>query len=263
MAQHTPESSEERNGASAKAPKTLQWVYRARNVFNWVAVSIDTAVMASLAIVLSFFEKDGERSYHAGRWWSLMNLYGIGGRWKVLGLEKVDRNEPYVVMVNHSSHLDVWAIFCGLPLQIRWVMKQELRKVPIFGLACERMGHIYVQRGNSAQAKRSMQLAARRVANGASVVFFPEGTRSQDGTLQRFKKGGFRLAIESGVPILPVTISGTREMLPAGRNWAKPGRIWMVIGDPIPTTGKTLADMEELMEKTRAAIEAGRVSSTG
>lgn len=239
-------------------PRLRDALHLARNALNWPMVAVDTAVFGTTAIAVSLFEKDGERSYHVGRSWAVANLRAIGGSWEAEGADNIDRSQPYVVMVNHSSLLDIWAIYATLPLQIRWVMKQELRKVPIFGYACERMGHIYVKRGHSEQAKRSMRLAARRVAGGASVVFFPEGTRSLDGQLRPFKKGGFRLAIDAGVPILPVTVNGTSKMLPADRYWASPGQIRVVVSEPISTRGFTLDDMGELMERTRRSIESGR-----
>lgn len=228
-----------------------------RSVANWTLTAVDTVAFGSAAIGLSLFDPDGTRTYHIGRAWSVFNLAMMRSKVSVQGLENIAPNTPYVAMVNHSSHLDIWAVYHGLPLQIRWVMKQELRKIPIFGTACARMGHIYVQRGDTDSARRSMEDAAERIAAGTTVVFFPEGTRTRDGQLRKFKTGGFRLAIQAQTAILPVSIAGTGGMLPPGAWRFRPGPIRMVVGAPISTTGLTLEEMPALMEDTRGSIEAG------
>ena len=189
--------------------------------------------------------------------WARANLKMVRVRIEAQGQEHIVPAQPYVLMANHQSHLDIWALFDALPIDFRWVMKQELGRIPVFGAACARAGYIFVQRGNSESAARSMALAAKRIAAGATVVFFPEGTRSRDGLLGAFKSGGFRLAIEAGVPILPVSIDGTARLLPRGEWRYRPGVARVTIGVPIPTRGCTLEDLPRIMETTRDALLAG------
>jgi 1-acyl-sn-glycerol-3-phosphate acyltransferase len=231
--------------------------HTAQAVAEWFVFAANTSVLGSTAIAVSLLGKGGNLTHHVGRFWGRVNLAFFRGRLQVTGREKLVPDQPYVIMSNHQSHIDILTVYTALPLQIRWVMKQELRKMPIFGYACERMGHIYVQRGNSESARASMAAAARRIAKGTSVVFFPEGTRSRTGRIGRFKTGGFRLAIEAGVPILPVSIWGTRHMLPPNEWKVRSGPIRVTISDPIPTDGLVLEDMADLMARTRKAILAG------
>lgn len=230
----------------------------ARGATAWGVTASNTAALASAAIGLSVVDPGGFKTYHLGRFWARLNLRLLRSTLTVVGREHVRRGQPYVAMVNHNSHVDIWAVYAALPLSIRWVMKQELRRIPIFGYCCERMGHLYVERGNSDSARRSMQQAAASIAAGTTVVFFPEGTRSRDGELRSFKTGGFRLALQAQVPVLPVGIHGTREMLPAGEWRPRRGHIGVAIQPPIETRGRDLESLQPLVDQTREAIERGR-----
>ena len=224
---------------------------------GWAGTMVNTSILGTTAIGVSLLDPTSERVHPVAVAWARLGLRMVRSRTEVHGVDRLAPNQPYVVMANHQSHLDIWALFDTLPVQFRWVMKQELRKIPIFGLACERAGYIYVQRGNSESARTSMQLAADRIAAGATVVIFPEGTRTHDGKLLPFKSGGFRLALQAGVPILPVSIAGTSQMMPRGSWRYAPGLARVVIGDPIPTADRSLDDLTPLMDETRAAIELG------
>jgi len=223
-------------------------------------VAADTSLLGNLVIGMSLLGRSGDEAHRVGRFWSTLNLRLLGFEVTSEGAERLVPDQPYVVMANHQSYLDIWSVYAAVPLSIRWVMKQELREVPVFGLACERMGHVYVERGNRESAQTSMQVAADRIASGTSVVFFPEGTRSKTGDLGPFKSGGFRLAMAAGVPILPVTLNGTRELLPNGAWRFRTGRIHVVMGEPIPTAELGPEGLEPLMQRTRDALEAGRRS---
>jgi 1-acyl-sn-glycerol-3-phosphate acyltransferase len=224
---------------------------------GWGFLALDTAALGLAVIATSALPGGERRAYAIGRFWALANLRALGADIDVRGREHVDPERPYVVMVNHQSHLDTWAIVAALPMHLSYVMKQELRKIPVFGYGCERLGMVYVQRGDRESAKRSMAEAARKVAAGRSLVFYPEGTRSRDGRLGKFKTGGFRLALEARVPILPVSIAGTRALFPPDSWRFRGGHIHVVIGEPIPTTEMGPDDLETLMSRTRAAILAG------
>jgi len=142
-------------------------------------------------------------------------------------------------------------VYGWLKLDLKWVIKQELRKMPGIGLGCEKAGHIFVDRRNPKQASRAIRAALARLGNGVGILFFPEGTRSLDGRLLEFKKGAFRLSQDQGIPILPVTLVGTRDVLPARSLLPFPGSVRMIIHPAIMPRDKTV---EELIDETRRAI---------
>ena len=173
---------------------------------------------------------------------------------RVEGREHVDPDRSYVVVSNHQSHFDILVLYGWLGVDLRWVMKQELRSIVGLGAACAALGHIYIDRSDHQAAIRSINAARERISAGTSVIFFPEGTRSDDGRLRRFKKGAFRFAIDAGLPILPVTVDGTCEVLPARRYDLRPGRARLVIHEPIPTNGLATSDLPELADRVRQTI---------
>jgi 1-acyl-sn-glycerol-3-phosphate acyltransferase len=161
---------------------------------------------------------------------------------KVRGKEHVNPEKAYIVVSNHQSIFDVCALIGYLPLQLRWVVKAEIRKMPVFGYALQCMGHIYVDRVRGDSIRRSIEKAAQKIKEKTSVVFFPEGTRSEDGKLLKFRKGGFMLAQKSGCPILPITINGSRFVLPKNTLDLMPGKIEIRIHRPIASTGAPALD---------------------
>lgn len=167
---------------------------------------------------------------------------------------------PYILMANHQSHIDVALLlkYAGVP--IRFVAKKELLYVPVFGLAMWAAGHIPIDRRNREHAIQSLKAAAKRIRDGANVLVFPEGTRNQnpDGELLPFKKGGFMLALEAGVPIVPIGIAGTAERLPPHRLIVNPGPVCFRVGKPIPTAGRGPEARDALMQEVRDAITAER-----
>ncbi len=219
---------------------------------------LDTALLGILTILASYLDPTGRRVHYIGKFWSRMNLMLSGVRVRMVNREVIDPGQPYIIMSNHQSHYDVWALIAFLPLQLRWVMKMELRKIPIFGLGCERMGHIYIDRSHPDLAYKSLETAAEKIRSGASVVFFPEGTRSPDGRLLPFKKGGFNIALTAGVPILPVTIRGSRHVLPKGSAAVRPGTIELILHAPVFLDGYSQENRQELMDKIRETIESAR-----
>jgi 1-acyl-sn-glycerol-3-phosphate acyltransferase len=172
----------------------------------------------------------------------------------VRGAGHADPARTYVVVINHQSQWDILLVYGWLKLNLKWVMKKELRKIPGLGLGCEKAGHIFVDRSNPRAARKSVMEALERLGNGVGILFFAEGTRSNDGRLLPFKKGAFRLAIEQQLPILPVTVSGTRDILPARTLRIFPGRGTMTIHPPIEVEGMDVNDMDKLIEQSRAAI---------
>jgi len=172
----------------------------------------------------------------------------------VEGAENADPNRTYVVVLNHQSQYDIFLVYGWLKLDLKWVMKAELRKLPGVGIGCEKAGHIFVDRSNPEQARQAVTEALGRVGDGVGILFFAEGSRSASGKLLPFKKGAFRTAVSQQLPILPVTIDGTRN-LQRPRSWiVRPGRARLVIHPAIEVAGDDAADVRDLMNRTRDAI---------
>jgi 1-acyl-sn-glycerol-3-phosphate acyltransferase len=201
--------------------------------FYLISVIINTFLLGSLIIILSPLDRSGNFVHYIGKFWSRLNIYLGFCRVKVRGKEHLDPERAYIVMPNHQSFFDVLALIAYLPLQLRWVVKAEIRKTPLFGYALQRMGHIYVDRVRGDSIRRSIEKAAHKVKGNTSVVFFPEGARSEDGRLLKFRKGGFILAQKSGCPILPITLNGSRFVLPKNTLDLMPGKIEIRIHRPI------------------------------
>ena len=186
-------------------------------------------------------------------WWGTESIRRSGIQLRVVGREHLDGG-PFLVMSNHLSHFDVPMLFAGVGGNLRMVTKTELFRIPGWGRAMRQAGFIEIDRKNRARAIASLERAKYTLKSGINVWIAPEGTRSRDGELQAFKKGGFVLAGEMGIPILPVAIHGTHEILPPSTLRALPGgSVGIVIGEPIETVGR---EREALMEETRAAILA-------
>jgi len=172
----------------------------------------------------------------------------------VEGAANADPERTYVVVINHQSQYDIFLVYGWLDLDLKWVMKAEIRKIPAVGIGCEKAGHIYVDRGNPEQTRKAVSDALERVGNGVGILFFAEGSRSLDGKLKPFKKGAFRLAASQGLPILPVTIVGTRNIQRPKSMMILPGKARLVIHPAIEVKGDDAQSIRELMTQTRAAI---------
>ncbi len=213
-----------------------------------------TVLFGSLAVLLSFVLPPGLAGRLTGVVWGRLVALITPVRVRVEGRRNVRPGQSYVVVCNHRSQFDILVLYGWLGVDFRWVMKQELRRVPVLGVACARLGHIFIDRSQRARALASIEAAKARIAGGTSVLFFPEGTRSSDGSLLRFKTGAFRFALDLGLPVLPVTIVGTRRILPPATLDMKPGRARLVLHPPIPVEGRDPEDFQSLLEEARAAI---------
>lgn len=198
------------------------------------------------------------RYYHwAARTWSRWLLFANGTRVDVEGIEHVALDRPQVIAANHVSWFDVLAIAAVLPKRFRFVAKQELGRVPIFGAAWKAAGHISVDRSDTQSAIASLERAGQLMrADNSAVVIFPEGTRSPDGRLLPFKKGGFMLALVTGAEIVPAAVSGSRAMLPKGSWRVRGGRITLRFGPPIATVDYDEGARDALIAAVRRQIAA-------
>ncbi len=232
------------------------WVlYPLMRPFYLISLILNTLILGLVIIAISPFDRKGNLVHYIGKFWSLLNVYIFGTRLAVRGKEKIEKGHTYIVMSNHQSLVDPWVLIGKLPLQLRWTIKTEVKKIPIFGYALERMGHIYVGSRRRKDTALALEGAVQKIREGSSLVIFPEGTRSNDGHLQKFHKGGAIIAIRSGVPILPVTINGSRFMLPKGTLALMPGKIEVIVGDSIDPGMFDENRKDELMSVVKSAIQ--------
>jgi 1-acyl-sn-glycerol-3-phosphate acyltransferase len=226
-------------------------------VLRYTLIALYTVFWASVACVEALLGFGGVGGLHAGRTWARWILWTCRVPVGVEGLENIAPGQSYVVMPNHQSAFDIAAIAATLPLSWRFVAKRELTRIPFFGWGLLAAGHIVIDRRDNESAIRSLKAAAEQVRSGTSVIVFPEGTRSLTGEVGPFKSGGFHLAIEAGVPILPATISGSRRVAPPKSLRARSGQIVVRYGKPIPTEVLADGDREHLKQEVRRAILAG------
>jgi 1-acyl-sn-glycerol-3-phosphate acyltransferase len=261
-ATHAPAGNEAVREADAKeAPRTapprrpalLNYIH---SVIAIPLIYLYTIVMGSISLLLSLYDPAGRRQHWCARSWCRMIARTAGARVRVHGEQHIRPGTSYVFLSSHQSYMDIPAMLGYLPAQLRIAAKKVLFRIPFMGWHLTRAGHIPIDRSSTANAVSSMQRAAGYVKNGICAFVFPEGTRSRDGRLHAFKKGGFKLAMQAGVPIIPVTIIGSRRNLPPDEIIFRPGPIDMYVDAPIPTTGLTDADLEPLM-KTVYDIMAG------
>lgn len=226
-----------------------------RWLYFYPILILDTAILATIAVVVAVFVSPKASSRWLGFIWARLNSMLTPMLVKVSGRENIKKGKSYVVIANHQSHYDIWLIYGWLGLDIKWVMKKELRKVPGLGIAAEKMGHIYLDRSDTHKAIESLKIAKERIKDGSSIVIFPEGTRSVTAEMLPFKRGAFKMALEMNLPILPVSIIGTREILPAQSLKLLPGKAQLIIHPEVDTTKYSNVTIEQLINDVRTAIE--------
>jgi 1-acyl-sn-glycerol-3-phosphate acyltransferase len=232
--------------------KNLLYAIQTVIIVIWVLVA--TLGVGSAVILVSFFSRTGNVAHLMARLWANSILWVARAKVTVTGAEKIDPTRSYIYMPNHQSNADIPLLLGRLPVQFRWLAKAELFKIPIFGRAMRGVGYISIDRSNRKSAFASLAKAAETIRNGASVLIFPEGTRSQDGKILPFKKGGFVLAVDSGVPIVPIIIHGTRESMPKGQFSIRPIPVTMDILEPVETSDYTRKTKDALLEKIRSTL---------
>jgi 1-acyl-sn-glycerol-3-phosphate acyltransferase len=218
-----------------------------------IAVAV-TAFMSTCAFLFPLISPGENKVHRIANLWARMLLWLTSTRVDVIGRENVRIGKPHIFMANHQSDFDILIELAHIPGQFRWIAKKELFKIPVFGKAMRNAGYIEIDRQNHEKALKSLDEAARKIREGKSVVTFPEGTRSKDGTVRPFKQGMFHLAIESGVPIIPISIIGANEIMPKRSLNVKPGRITMVIDRPVDVSAYTVETRALLIERVRSII---------
>lgn len=210
-----------------------------------------TIVMGSISLVASLFDSSGRKQHWCAQTWCRMIARTTGARVRVHGAEHIKADTSYVFLSTHQSYMDIPAMLGYLPAQLRIAAKKELFSIPFLGWHLRRAGHIAVDRSSRADAIATFQRAAAEIRGGICAFVFPEGTRSKDGALLPFKKGGFKLAMQARVPIIPVTIIGSRQILPRDSIIFRPSPIDMFVDAPINTADLTDDDLETLMQTVR------------
>ena len=213
-----------------------------------------TLFCSTCAVIAGLVDHSGRSGHACARFWSRWSLFVARINLAVTGLELVPTSGPVIYMGNHQGNFDIHALTLAIPRTFSWIAKEELFRVPVFGSAMRRAGYIPLDRSDGRKALKSMRLAAERIASGTSVVIFPEGTRTLDGSLLPFKRGAFLLATRAGVPIVPFTINGSMQRNPRNRLELYPGTITVSFAHPIDTVG---VPEGELMEQVRLAVADG------
>src|SRR5438067_6242036 len=239
-----------------------------RTLWFYLVVVVSSVIHATGVIVAALLgvkrRPGGGGVYDWGtKDWSRQVLWAAGTPVRAEGLDRIP-DRPVLYAANHSSMFDIWALAATLPGSVRMVAKQELARIPLLGRAMVTAGHLTIDRAHPARALEAYRRAAEVIRSGTSALLFPEGTRSRTGELLPFKNAPFGLAIAAQVPIVPVYVHNTFQILPKGRWRLRRLPIRIRIGEPIPTAGLTLDDRETLRDRVRAAIEAlrARVDST-
>jgi 1-acyl-sn-glycerol-3-phosphate acyltransferase len=215
-----------------------------------------TAVCATFSLLGSLVDAGGRWQHACARTWSWLILKTSFIRLRVEGLENIPRGQTVIFCSNHPSAMDIPILFVALPVQFRFLAKRELFRLPFLGWHLQRSGHIAVDRGRPHEAKHSFEEAAAKIRAGASVVLFPEGTRSRSSELLPFKNGSFYLAIRAGVPVIPITIKGSRHVLEPDTLHVCPGEVRVTIHPPISTADLTPNDVAVLSNGVRERILA-------
>ena len=217
-----------------------------------------STLFAAVFTIICFPWKNGKAPRAVQVFWSRSVLWFLLVPIKVTGAENVDPKQSYVFVANHQSFLDVFAVYGWLPNNFKWMMKKEIRKVPFVGTACAVAGHIFVDRSNPRAAVQSVDLIKKELVDGISTVIFPEGTRTKTGEMGRFKQGAFKIAMDMGLPVVPITLNGFFKAMPSGKPFVNPcSKVSLHIGKPIDISQFT--DINEAMAIVREKVQGGLV----
>jgi len=226
-----------------------------RTLFAWLIGTAYTLFWSSLGILTWPLSPRGDLYLRFARTWSSWILGSLGIPLVVTGAERLDPDRPYVFMSNHRSVFDIFALFLALDQRLRMVAKRALFFIPVFGWSMGMCGFVPIDRSNRERAIRGLERAARRIRGGLSVLVFPEGTRGSGRALLPFKKGVFVMALEAGVPVVPVVVSGTEEIMPSGSLRVGRGSIAVAVGEPIDLAGRGRSDRDWLMSEVRREMQ--------
>jgi 1-acyl-sn-glycerol-3-phosphate acyltransferase len=230
-------------------PKMIRFLWL--NAF----IAVCTTIFCLWGFLVSIFDKDGRKiHFYVAVPWSKVVLWVCGIKVRAKGQENIDSSVPRIYVTNHQSYFDIFALLANIHVDFKFIVKQELMRIPLFGFAMRKAGYIGIERDDMRKAIKSMNKAAEKIKGGVSILIFSEGTRSTDGRLQSFKRGGFHLACKSGCDIVPVTITNSYRIVPKGSLKVNKGSIDMQIGKPISVKGYTKKNVSQLIDRVRGAM---------
>ena len=243
---------------SRRRSKILWLLYQP---YKWLVFApllvLSTCFFVGLGVIVIIIFDDRTANKTTGAWWSRFNAFMTPMRVEVTGREHVKEGQSYIVVSNHQSLYDIFVLFGWLRMDLKWVIKKELRTFPVFGYAAEKGGNVLIDRSNPKEAYESLQKAREKIMGGTSLIVLPEGTRSRTGELGEFKRGAFWLAEQLGVPVLPITIINTRNILPPDTLDLYPGRAVMKIHPPVDVGQYELDSFDMLIADVRNTIDLG------
>ncbi len=236
--------------------KVLSFIYQ---IFIWLPLFLVLTILTAVIVTIGCF-CGGEKffAYYPGMLWSritcIISLCPI----KVTGKEKLNKKQSYIFVANHQGSYDIFLVYGYLGHHIKWVMKKSLRKIPFVGKACEMAGFIFVDNSNPKAAVKTIEEAEKKLVGGASVVIFPEGSRTPDGKMRIFKKGAYQMALDLKLPIVPITINGSFDVMPIHSYFLNPHKMELIIHDPIDTAQYVSEDMRQLTTNIRELLTESR-----
>ena len=230
-----------------------------RTVF-WLipAITVYTLVLGAVSLASAVFDRRGHVAHWCARTWSWLILATTGVRVRTNGIDRMPADGSFVFVSNHQSIYDIPILFVNMPFQLRIIAKASLGAFPVLGWHLRFAGHLLVDRARAGVS--TLRQVRRLIQDGHSLIVFPEGTRSVDGRVGRFKGGLFLVAAEAGLPVVPVAVIGSRHVMRKGRLMTCPGEVELVVHAPIPTAGLGRRDVRSLTDRVHAVI-AGTVSS--
>ncbi len=232
------------------------FLYRIYQIFIMAPILlVATILTASITIILSMIGMGRWAGYFFPHWWARLFCVLTLVRVTVVGRENIDANTSYVFVANHQGAYDIFSVYGYLNHQFRWMMKKALEKIPLVGYSCKVSGHIMVDNSTPASTRETLEKAEKQLQGGMSLVVFPEGARTWDGKMRQFKRGAYRLAVEFGLPVVPITINGAFDVMPRFKKIPLYGHITLTIHKPIEAVDG-VHDLSALMTESFEAIHS-------
>ncbi len=230
-------------------------------LYQWIILIpifvVLTIITTSVMIIFSSIFGNKFWGYYPPKWWARITCWLSLCRVNSSGHENLDKNTSYVFIANHQGAFDIFLTYGFLNQNIKWVQKASLRKVPFAGKASEIAGHVFVDNTSIASRRDTIIKAKKEIVGGVSMMMFPEGSRSKDGKMQPFRRGAYRVAMDMGLPIVPITINGPFDVLRVKSMKLNPGKLELIIHKPIPTANLEQKDLRALMNQTKEIIHSG------
>ncbi len=227
-----------------------------RIILGVITLALASMILAPPMLVIVLFVGTSVPGQVVQFLWTRSVALALGIRTEVHGLENIRPGESYIITSNHQSYVEIPALVQALPVSFRWVVKRELLRIPFFGWGLAGTGAIAIDRSNPGASLSKLEAGRSKLGRGWSILVYPEGTRTHDGSIGPFKRGAFIMAVQAGVPILPVTVNGAYKILPRKSIAFRPGRVRVTVSPPISTKGLTESDVPDLIKRTREVIES-------